>query len=151
MKIERILVATDFSDSAQHAVEQATELAKQFSAELILLHAYNVEIPIASPMMSGGYVLPDGFFEQIGQQARLQVEEAAKKITAGGVAATGIALDEPAASAIVGEAKERGVDMIVMGTRGLTGIKHVALGSVADKVVRTATCPVLTVPHPEDG
>jgi len=146
MKIESILVATDFSDAAQHAVDYAVDLAKHFEAEVILLHAFNVEVPIASPMMSGGYVLPDGFFEQIGKQARLQVENRAKEIGEKGVRATGVALDEPAYLAITGEAERRSVDLVVMGTRGLTGLKHVALGSVADKVVRTAPCPVITVP-----
>ena len=146
MKIKSILVATDFSAAAQHAVDYAVDLAKHFEAEVILLHAYNVEVPIASPMMSGGYVLPDGFFEQIGKQARLQVENLAKEIVEKDVRATGIALDEPASLAITGEAERRNVDLVVMGTRGLTGLKHVALGSVADKVVRTASCPVMTVP-----
>ena len=145
MKIKTILVATDFSGPAQHAVDYAADLAQHFEAELILFHAYNIEIPIASPAMSGGYVLPDGFFEEISKQARLQVESASKELIARGVSATGIARDEPAALAIIGEAKRREADLIVMGTRGLTGLKHVALGSIADKVVRMASCPVLTI------
>ena len=145
MKIETILVATDFSETAKKAMETAVDMARHFEAQLVILHAYNVEIPIASPMMTGGYILPDGFFEEIGKQARLQVEAAAKEVTDKGVAAVGVAIDEPAALAIVDEAKRRNADMIVMGTRGLTGLKHMALGSIADKVVRTAPCPVLTV------
>ena len=147
MKIETILVATDFSDTAKKAMDTAIDMARHFEAQLVILHAYNVEIPIASPMMTGGYILPDGFFEEIGKQARLQVEAAAKEVSDKGVAAVGVAIDEPAALAIVDEAKRRNADMIVMGTRGLTGIKHMALGSIADKVVRTAPCPVLTVGH----
>ncbi len=147
MKIETILVATDFSDTAKKAMDTAIDMARHFEAQLVILHAYNVEIPIASPMMTGGYILPDGFFEEIGKQARLQVEAAAKEVSDKGVAAVGVAIDEPAALAIVDEAKRRKADMIVMGTRGLTGIKHMALGSIADKVVRTAPCPVLTVGH----
>lgn len=147
MKIETILVATDFSDTAKKAMDTAVDMARHFEAQLVILHAYNVEIPIASPMMTGGYILPDGFFEEIGKQARLQVEAAAKEITDKGVSAVGVAIDEPAALAVVDEAKRRNADMIVMGTRGLTGLKHMALGSVADKVVRTAPCPVLTVGH----
>lgn len=147
MKIDTILVATDFSETAQKALETAIDMAGHFEAQLVVLHAYNVEIPIASPMMTGGYILPDGFFDEIAKQARLQVESVANEISAGGVRAIGVAIDEPAALAIVDEAKRRGADMIVMGTRGLTGIKHLALGSIADKVVRTAPCPVLTVGH----
>ena len=145
MKLNTILVATDFSEHAEKAMETAIDLADHFEAELIILHAYNVEIPIASPMMSGGYVLPTGFFEQIATQARLEVEAVAKKVNDRGVKAIGVALDEPAGMAIIDEATRRNVDMIVMGTRGLTGLKHIALGSTADKVVRTAPCPVLTV------
>ncbi len=146
MRYQTILVATDFSETANAAVEHAADLARHFDASLVLVHAYNVEIPIASPAMAGGYVLPDGFFEQIAKQATLQVENAAKAVAETGVKATGIAIDQPAALAITGEAERRGADLIVMGTRGLTGLKHVALGSVADRVVRTAPCPVLTVP-----
>jgi nucleotide-binding universal stress UspA family protein len=145
MKLDSILVATDFSEGAEEAVSYAADLAAHFEAEIVLLHAYNVEIPMASPMMSGGYVLPDGFFEEIAKQARLQTEEKAKALQAKGLRVTPVALDEPAALAITGEAERRKVDLIVMGTRGLTGLKHIALGSIADKVVRTAPCPVLTI------
>jgi len=149
MRFQSILAATDFSASAEAAVQVAADLARHYEAELVLIHAYNVEVPIASPAMAGGYVLPEGFFEEIGKQARLQVEDAAKKLTEAGVAAMGIAVNLSAAHAIVDEAERRGSDLIVMGTRGLTGLKHVALGSVADRVVRTAPCPVMTVPMPE--
>ena len=145
MEITTFLVATDFSETASKAVETAVAFAKKFGAQLILLHAYRVEIPMASPMTAGGYVLPDGFFEQLGSHARAQVEATAKEIEADGVKAIGIAVEQSAAIAIVEEAKERSADLIVIGTRGLTGLKHVALGSVADRVARTATCPVLTV------
>lgn len=145
MKISNILVATDFSPSAAHAVETATDYARHFQAQLIVLHAYRVDIPVASPLTGGGYVLPDGFFEQIAKEARLRVEKSAAEIAAKGVSAVGVAVDRHPAAAIIEEAKARKVDLIVMGTRGLTGIKHLALGSVADRVVRTAPCPVLTV------
>ncbi|MAG31282.1 MAG: hypothetical protein CL908_10395 [Deltaproteobacteria bacterium] len=145
MKIETIVVATDFSDNAAHVVDVAVDYAKHFEAELVLVHAYRVDIPVASPLTGGGYILPDGFYEQLAKQATTRVGEAADRIKERGVASVGIAIDKPAASAIVEEASERNAGLIVMGTRGLTGIKHVALGSVADRVVRTAPCPVLTV------
>lgn len=147
MKISNVLVATDFSPSATHAVDTAIEYARQFQAQLIILHAYRIDIPVASPLTGGGYVLPDGFFEQIAKEARLRVERAASEASAKGISAIGIAIDRHPATAIVDEAKARKVDLIVMGTRGLTGLKHLALGSVADRVVRTAPCPVLTVGH----
>ncbi len=147
MKISNILVATDFSESAARAVATAADYARHFQAQLTILHAYRVDIPVASPLTGGGYVLPDGFFEQLSKEAKLRVEKAASEIAAKGVSAVGVAVDRHPASAIVEEAKARKVDLIVMGTRGLTGIKHLALGSVADRVVRTAPCPVLTVGH----
>ena len=147
MKISNILVATDFSPSAARAVATATDYARHFQAQLIILHAYRVDIPVASPLTGGGYVLPDGFFEQIAKEARLRVEKVASEASAAGVSAIGVAVDRHPATAIIEEAKSRKADLIVMGTRGLTGIKHLALGSVADRVVRTAPCPVLTVGH----
>ncbi|HPG24668.1 MAG: universal stress protein [Spirochaetaceae bacterium] len=145
MKLETIVVATDFSESANHAVAVAADYAKHFEAQLVLVHAYRVDIPVASPLTGGGYILPEGFYEQLAKQANAQVEKAAKALEKEGVAAVGVAVDQQAATAIVEEARARKADLIVMGTRGLTGIKHLALGSVADRVVRTAPCPVLTV------
>lgn len=147
MKIANILVATDFSPTAGHAVEVAADYARHFQAQLIVLHAYRVDIPVASPLTGGGYVLPDDFFEHIAKEARLRVERLAEELKGRGVSAVGLAVDRHPATAIVEEAKARHADLIVMGTRGLTGLKHLALGSVADRVVRTAPCPVLTVGH----
>jgi len=149
MKISTILVATDFSPSAARAVATATDYARHFQAQLVILHAYRVDIPVASPLTGGGYVLPDGFFEQLAKEARLRVEKVANEATAAGVSTIGIAIDRHPATAIVEEAKTRKADLIVMGTRGLTGIKHLALGSVADRVVRTAPSPLHTVRQEE--
>ena len=145
MKIETILLATDFSEAASKALDTAVEFAKKFEAQLVIVHAYRVEIPMASPMMAGAYVLPKGFFEEIGNHARAHVETVAKEVEARGVNAVGVAVEQSAAEAIIEEAKSRPADLIVMGTRGLTGLKHIALGSIADRVVRIAPCPVLTV------
>ncbi len=148
MKIEKILVATDFSDSATHAVDTAVEFAIKFEAELIVLHAYQAETPLASSMMPESYALPTRSFGQIGIEARERVETEANGIEKHGIVVTGIAVEHSAAQAIIDEAASRAADLIVMGTRGLTGIQHLALGSVADRVVRTASCPVLTVGSP---
>jgi nucleotide-binding universal stress UspA family protein len=73
------------------------------------------------------------------------VDEVVGRLSAGGVEATGVVLQEPAALAVVDQAEKLSADLIVMGTRGNTGLKHVVLGSVAERVVRTAPCSVLTV------
>ncbi len=144
MIVNTILVPTDFSADAEKALSTATELAKLFGARIVVLHGYYVDIPVVSPM-AGGYALPQGFYEDLRSQATAQVEKLAKEAAADGIEATGIALQELAAVAIEAQAESLPADLIVMGTRGFTGLKHVLLGSVADRVVRTAPCPVLTV------
>lgn len=146
LSVATIVVATDFSTSAAHATDTAIDYAKKLGSALVLVHSY--DIPVPAPAIAGTYSLPNGFFEEISKAARESVEAAASEVAETGVQCEGVALGGPAAFAIVNEALEREADLIVMGTRGLTGIKHVALGSVADKVVRTAPCPVLTVPAP---
>jgi universal stress protein A len=144
MNVDRILVPTDFSEDAKAAAALAVDIAKQFDARIVLLHAYHVDIPIATPMV-GAYTLPPGFYEELHAHAKSEVEIAAKELRSSGVDVVGISVSEPAATAIIAHAEEQAADLIVMGTRGLTGLKHVALGSVADRVVRMAPCPVLTV------
>ena len=144
MNVNTILVPIDFSDDATKALSTAKELAKLFGARVVVLHAYHVGIAIASPM-GGGYAVPVGFFEEIRAHAVAAVEKAAKELVDDGIEAIGVAHAEPAAVSIIAEAESLPADIIVMGTRGLTGMKHVLLGSVAERIVRTAPCPVLTV------
>ena len=143
MNVKTILVPTDFSADAEKALSTATELAKLFGARIVVLHAYHVDIPMTP--MAGVFALPQGFYEDLQSQATAQVEKLAKEAAAEGIEATGIALQESAAVTIAAQAESLPADLIVMGTRGLTGLKHVMLGSVAGRVVRTAPCPVLTV------
>ena len=145
MKIETILVPTDFSDDANHALETAKGLARQFGSKIVLLHAYRVDLPMSTPALGGGFVLPDNFYEQLRSQAKQQIEALAAEVEKDGVKVSSLAIEERAAIAIVEEAKRLSADLIVIGTRGLTGLKHIALGSVAERVVREAACPVLTV------
>lgn len=145
MNVNTILVPTDFSADADKALSTAADLAKAFGgAKVVVLHAYQVDIPIASPM-AGGYSLPAGFYEELRAQSSARVDEAVGKLSEGGVEATGVVLQEPAALAVVDQAEKLSADLIVMGTRGHTGLKHIVLGSIAERVIRTAPCAVLTV------
>ncbi len=144
MKVGIILVPTDFSQDAEKALQTALELAKKFGARVEVLHAYHVDIPVTAPM-GGGFAIPDGFFESLQRHAEAQVAKIASGAKGQGVEISTQAVRSPASSAIVSAAKQLPADLIVMGTRGLTGLKHVALGSVAERTVRTASCPVLTV------
>ena len=147
MKVDTILVPTDFSDDANRALDTACDLARVFDGRIVLLHAYTVAVPFAAPpYVGGGLMLPEGVYVEYRNHAKMEVERVAKEAAAKeGVEITGVAMERPAWEAILDEADKLPADMIVMGTRGLTGIKHVALGSTAERVVRKAKCPVLTV------
>jgi nucleotide-binding universal stress UspA family protein len=145
MKFDKILVPTDFSDDAARALLTAIQLAKLHDGRIILLHAYPIDLPVTYPGFAGGGLVPDEFYRELRTQADAHVKQVAKEASASGIEVTGKAVTSPASAAIVAEAEQLSVDLIVMGTRGHTGVKHVLLGSVAERVVRTATCPVLTV------
>jgi universal stress protein A len=150
-QIRKILVPTDFSDDAARALQRATDLARTFGAELHLLHAFQMLMTIGP---TGPIALPQEYFDQIRREAQAQLDRLREKAAAEGVSrvSTLLSHDSPAA-AIVDTAAQIGADLIVMGTRGRTGMKHVLLGSVAERVVRLAPCDVLTVkaPHAEEA
>ncbi len=145
MKIETILVPIDFSKNSAKALDAAAGLAERFKARLVLLHAHHIDVPMTSQLIPGGPVLPADFQQQMHERATGAVEALAQQASKWGVEVTGKAVVGPASQAIVDEAEALSADLIVMGTRGNTGVKHVLLGSVAERVVRTAPCPVLTV------
>ena len=145
MQIRSILVPTDFSESAARALEHAVSWAKTFRARIHLLHAYQVPIQIG---VGEPVPLPQEFFDQMRDRAQRRLDDLAAKLSSDGIdVQTHLAL-EAASPAIVQAAEELGVDLIVMGTRGLTGMKHVLLGSVAERTVRLSPCPVMTVKEP---
>jgi nucleotide-binding universal stress UspA family protein len=140
---KQILCPIDFSDASRAALEAAAEVAKRYGAKVALFHAYPVP----------GYTFPDGSFvasskmlDELSEQAQRHLEEW-KTIAEGlGIAHVEIAtsIGEPAHE-ILAFAKAQKADLLVMGTHGRTGIQHALMGSVAERVVRRATCPVLTV------
>jgi nucleotide-binding universal stress UspA family protein len=136
IRIETILVPLDFSAHSRRALQYAIDLAGQLGSSLHLLHALHVPVDVR---LTG-----DGWADL--RQAPLE----GLQICMGEVAAAGLKCethlsDEYPATAIVQLAEEVGADLIVMGSRGLSGIKHVLLGSVAERTIRSAPCPVLTV------
>jgi universal stress protein A len=143
-EIHRILVAVDFSEHSEQALEDAITLAKEFGAELHLVHCYEV-YPAGAIGFPYNVTIPDSFEREIRESATAHLASWREKVTAQGVRAEQhLVMDRPS-HGIVALADKLSADLIVIGTYGLTGLKHVLLGSVAERVLRHAPCPVLTV------
>jgi nucleotide-binding universal stress UspA family protein len=153
-RVKRIVVATDFSSCSRDAVDYAVFLAETFGASLDVLH-----VIWEPPTYVGAEVMVDisGQSRQsLGRFAYNQAEKEMSTVLAEIRTAHDVKLvprlelgDPP--STILRIAAEDQYDMIVMGTHGRTGISHLLMGSVAEKVVRRASCPVLTVHGPPHG
>ena len=141
--IKSILVPVDFSAHSTRALEYAVDLAHRYEASLEIVYVYQA-IAFAMPE---GYILvtPDQLAEIL-SRFQLQLEAVKRHAIANGVPNVHTALlqGDPIQE-IVQRVGDREHDLIVMGTTGRTGVKRVFLGSVAENVVRLATCPVLTV------
>jgi nucleotide-binding universal stress UspA family protein len=146
--IHRILVPTDFSPSARAALEYAAFLASRFGASLDVLH-------VSEPP---GYVGPDtlAFLPHAGERPRGPAPDEVKQAVEGilarladrpGQVEVRVESGEPG-DAILRAAREGGADLVVMGTHGRTGLSRLLLGSVAEAVLRRASCPVLTIRVP---
>ena len=143
--ITRILVPTDFSEAADAALVYAKALAVQFGASLHLVHVF--EDPYTAGALSPEVYapLPPEVREEVMKNIMKELSERltpGEKLRFSGTTqlATG-----PVAKAIVDHASDFRIDLIVMGTHGRRGMAHLVMGSVAEKVVRIARCPVLTV------
>ena len=142
MEIRKILVPVDFSDHSQRALEEAIGLAKTTGAQLHLLHCYQIHSSAVAPY---GIVVPETFEHDIRMAALQRLSEWREKATAQGVRVQEHLTAHFPAEEITATAEHLGIDLIVMGTRGLTGLKHVLLGSVTERTIRLAKCPVLVV------
>jgi nucleotide-binding universal stress UspA family protein len=147
--LKNILVATDFSEPSEAALAYGRELARTFTASLTVLHV--VENIAARGYGTEGFV----FFDE---EAQRNLESAARQQIQALISAedreviradTIVRTSNAPAFAIVDFAKNANIDLIVMGTHGRGGMAHLLMGSVAERVVRTAPCPVLTVRHPQ--
>jgi nucleotide-binding universal stress UspA family protein len=147
--IKNVLVATDFSEPSATALNYGRALARTFNASLHVLHI------VDRAFMEGMLVdaVPTNYtelLEELESAARRRLEKTVTEDDRRELSAKPVLLtyDTPA-RAIVSYANSNKIDVIVMGTHGRGGLSHLLMGSVAEKVVRTAPCPVLTVRHPE--
>jgi nucleotide-binding universal stress UspA family protein len=148
--MNRIVYATDLSSTSEPAWGEAQRLGRLFKAEILLLHV--VAPPFVVPVE--GY-FPPGLYEELLRNTRHDAENGLDRLL-GSVAGSGlkvrIRLEEggPPASRILEVAAQEAADLLVVGTHSRTGLQRTVLGSVADRLARQATCPVLTVrPIPE--
>ena len=143
--IKNVLVPTDFSEPAIVALNYGRTLAAQFSATLHVVHV--VEDLTMKAITVEGFVsyMPD-LQRELEEEARKRLDAAVAgqgPVPAGIVSA--VVMSNSTADAIATYAKNAAVDVIVIGTHGRNGVSHLLLGSVAERLVRTAPCPVLTV------
>jgi nucleotide-binding universal stress UspA family protein len=146
INLKTILVPSDFSECSDAAVRYGLELARKFGATLHLLHV--VQDPVTQPWAAEGFSAP--LLEATDQwqkdaQVRLAnaipAEDRARTVVTSTIASPFVE--------ILRYAGANDIDLIVMGTHGRGGVSHVLLGSIAEKVVRRAPCPVLTVRYPQ--
>jgi universal stress protein A len=146
--LRRILVPTDFGKSSDNALTYGLAFAQKFAAEVWLLHVVqDLSLFIPEAVFSTPPPVPP--VEQFIAAARAALERVVARLNVDGVIVHAEVGVGPPFDEITRFATEKDIDLIVMGTHGHTGLAHVLLGSVAEKVVRRAPCPVLTVRHPE--
>lgn len=146
--LRRILVPIDFSKHSENALTYAAAFAERFSADLYLLYVVQ-ELALFVPDMVAAAppLVPDLAERSAAVHAtfdRLIQEQHLEKLSLHQEVREGVPFYE-----IIRFAREADIDLIIMGTHGYTGLAHVLMGSVCEKVVRMAPCPVLTVRHPE--
>jgi len=143
---DTILFATDFSESSEHAFEYAFTLAQKFGSRLLVLHVIN------EPVDLRGFYVPHVSFENLEKEIEEGAQQMMTKFCASHMAdfsnyesliVTGIPYEE-----ILKYAETHQVSFIVLGTQGRSGIDHLLFGSTAERVVRKALCPVVTVRLP---
>ncbi len=143
-RVRCILHPSDFSPASGPAFRKAVELARHYRAELLVVHV----LGSLAPVLGEGYVAPQTY-ERIATSIRAQGQKKLDALLARAgrfrVQARGLLLEGAPHVQIVRAARARGADVIVMGTHGRSGLARLLLGSVAERVVASARCPVLTV------
>ena len=131
------MVGTDFSEGGAEAVQVAADWARRFGGRLHVVHALQIPMPLIAPYE---VAIPEGIIEGARREAQRQLDEVAKGVA--GVKVTTELASTPAHAALVDAATRLPAELIVTGSRGLTGVKHALLGSVAERTcaTRRAAC-----------
>lgn len=145
IELKKILLPTDFSDTSKEALKYAISLSREYGAEMTALHVVNQQILVEGLNLPQLVSIKDLEKELI-KEAERQLEVFLKDVPGLGdiVSRQVILLGNPFLE-IIRYAKENSIDLIVIGTHGRSGLEHIIFGSTAEKVVRRAPCPVLSV------
>jgi nucleotide-binding universal stress UspA family protein len=143
LPVKRILAPTDFSEPAEACVQTASELAQHFGAELLLVYVVPA-VPSLPPDPNYVFKIPE-YEQYLHADAEKHLRQVSQQLVANNVKVRTQVGHGPAAHEIVLIARKEAVDLIVIATHGSTGLERWVFGSVAEKVVRMADCPVLTV------
>ncbi len=150
MNVRSILLPTDFSECAGHALPAAASLARMWGARLICLHVIEPIVPIVGWTPIAEPLPVADISEQFADSAARELPKVAQREECVGLDVEDVITRGEAASEIVRIAKERAVDLIVISSHGRTGIDRMLFGSTAEAVVRYARCPVLVVKPPSE-
>jgi nucleotide-binding universal stress UspA family protein len=155
MKIERILCPTDFSEFSERALSRAVRLARWFEASITVVHVVPTPLWVVTADAGSPYSVPGDLLRVQRQEVAEALEGFVAPYRGEGVPIQTQMLDGEPSRLIQKTAREWPADLVVMGTHGRGGFEHLLLGSVTEKVLRRATCPVLTVgraaPPTHDG
>ncbi|PKL81576.1 MAG: universal stress protein [Ignavibacteriae bacterium HGW-Ignavibacteriae-3] len=146
--IQNILAPIDFSDYSKNALKYAVQFARDFKAKLFLV--YVVEPMIYPADFSMGQIAIPSTDIDLHTRAEEELKNLAKSINSDLIVETMIRTGKPFVE-IIEAAKEKDIDLIILATHGHTGVEHLLFGSTAEKVVRKAPCPVLTLREPIKG
>ncbi|MEX0703235.1 MAG: universal stress protein [Planctomycetales bacterium] len=144
IRLARILLPTDFSDNSALALNYAAAFAEKFQAELHLLHVVQ-DLVAMVPEPGLAFPPPGEYMNELKASAEQSLARLPDPATANIASVVRVVRQGPPFVEIIRYAREQEIDLIVMGTHGHSGLAHVFLGSVAEKVVRKAPCPVLTI------
>lgn len=144
ISLKRVLLPTDFSEYSRLALSYACAFAEQFKTELHVLHVVQ-DLVAMVPEPGLAFPPPGDYMRELTQSAERSLGTFVDEKWAAGKSVVRVVRQGPPFLEIVRYAKENDIDLIVLGTHGRSGLVHVLLGSVAEKVVRKAPCPVLTV------
>lgn len=144
----RMLVPTDFSPPSERAWELARRLARAVCAEIVLLHVY---VPPPPPFVDVGVPAPAviDIYAETRKWVEDQLTRWAETATGEGLTVKTVLRDGSAHREIIATAQDENADLIAIGTHGYSGVERLLLGSVAEKVIRLAPCPVLAIRAPE--